>query len=162
MIEGHPPHGAGRSTFELVNLDRVLEALALTPSTVFLDLGCGRGNYTLAVARAIGPRGKVYGVDAWQEGLDDLTSRAASAGIDTIKTIQTNLNERIPVEDSTVDVCFVATVLHDLLRESPGKVVMEEISRAPEGRRPILHHRIQEGRGGPGASPEHTPCARRD
>ncbi len=72
MSAGKKPHGAGRSTFELVDLERVLQALSLTPQTVFLDLGCGAGNYTIPVAEAIGPLGRVYGVDAWQEGLDEL------------------------------------------------------------------------------------------
>ena len=152
MIEGHPPHGAGRSTFELVDLDRVLEGLALTPSTVFLDLGCGRGNYTVAVARTIGPGGRIYGIDAWQEGLNDLTSRAACTGVNNIETIQANLNEHIPVEDSTVDVCFMATVLHDLLRESSPKVVMEEIFRVlrPDGRFCVVEFKkVEEGPGPP-------------
>ena len=80
MSTGQKPHGAGRSTFELVDFNRVLEALSLTPSTVFLDLGCGRGNYAIAVAESMGPEGKVYGVDAWQEGLEELRGTGRCQG----------------------------------------------------------------------------------
>ncbi len=60
MSTGQEPHGAGRSSFEFVDLNRVLHTLSLLPSTVFLDLGCGRGNYAIPVAEFMGPRGKLY------------------------------------------------------------------------------------------------------
>ena len=155
-------HGAGKSTFEFVDLQRVLEALCLTPSTVFLDLGCGAGNYTIPVAETIGPGGKVYGIDGWREGLDELKRRAAALGLHNIETIQADLNERIPIGNGLVDVCFMATVLHDLLREGPGEKVMGEIARVlkPAGRLAILElKKIEDGPGPPVAvrlSPEET------
>ena len=155
-------HGAGKSTFEFVDLQRVLEALCLTPSTVFLDLGCGAGNYTIPVAETIGPGGKVYGIDGWREGLDELKRRAAALGLHTIETIQADLNERIPIGDGLVDVCFMATVLHDLLREGPGEKVMGEIARVlkPAGRLAIVElKKTEHGPGPPVAvrlSPEET------
>jgi ubiquinone/menaquinone biosynthesis C-methylase UbiE len=159
MIEGQKPHGAGRSSFEFVDVDRVLQTLSLTPSTVFLDLGCGRGSYTIPVAESIGPRGKVYGVDAWQEGLDDLDDRAAARGINNIETIQANLNEHIPIEDGTVDICFMATVLHDLLREGSGESAMRDIVRVlkPGGRLCIIEYKKAEDGPGPPLSVRLSP-----
>ena len=162
MSTGQKPPGAGRSSFEFVDLDRVLHALSLTPSTIFLDLGCGKGNYALPVAESIGPRGKVYGVDAWREGLEELEERAAARGLKNITTIHANLNEHIPIEDGTVDVCFMATVLHDLLRESTGGMAIDEIKRVlkPGGRLSIIEFKkIGDGPGPPLSvrlSPEET------
>jgi ubiquinone/menaquinone biosynthesis C-methylase UbiE len=162
MSAGQKPHGAGRSSFDLVNVDRVFQSLSLNPSTVFLDLGCGKGNYTLAAAKAVGPQGTVYGIDAWQEGLDELEKRAASEDLHNIITIHANLNEHIPLEDATVDVCFMATVLHDLLRESTGETVLTEIARVlkPAGRLCIIEFKkIEDGPGPPigvRLSPEET------
>ena len=155
-------HGAGKSTFEFVDLHRVLEGLSLTPSTVFLDLGCGAGNYTIPVAETIGPNGRVYGIDGWQEGLDELKRRAAALGLANIETIRADLNEHIPIGDALVDVCFASTVLHDLLREAPGEKVMGEIARVlkPAGRLAILEFKkTEDGPGPPVAvrlSPEET------
>jgi ubiquinone/menaquinone biosynthesis C-methylase UbiE len=162
MSAGQEPHGAGRSTFEFVDLNRLLQALSLTPSTVFLDLGCGRGNYAIPVAESIGPQGKVYGVDAWREGLEELEERAAARGLKNITAIHANLNEHIPLEDGTVDVCFMATVLHDLLREGSGLVAMDEIARVlrPGGRLCIVEfEKVEDGPGPPLSvrlSPEET------
>ena len=143
MSAGQEPLGAGRSSFEFVDLNRVLQTLSLTPSTVFLDLGCGRGNYAIPVAEFMGPQGKVYGVDAWREGLEELRERAAARSLNNITAIHANLNEHIPLEDGTVDVCFMATVLHDLLREGPGEVAMDETVRVlkPGGRLVLLSSR---------------------
>ncbi|MGA2106778.1 MAG: class I SAM-dependent methyltransferase [Syntrophorhabdales bacterium] len=162
MNAGKKPHGAGKSTFELVDLGRVLQALSLTPQTVFLDLGCGAGNYTIPVAEAIGSLGRVYGVDAWQEGLDELKSRAAAKGLHNIETIHADLNEHIPVGDGKIDLCFMATVLHDLLRDDSGEKVLQEIDRVlkPGGRLSIIEFKkVEDGPGPPLSvrlSPEET------
>jgi ubiquinone/menaquinone biosynthesis C-methylase UbiE len=162
MNSGHKPHGAGRSSFEFVDIDRLFHYLSLAPSTVFLDLGCGKGNYTLAAARAIGPQGNVYGVDAWREGLDELEKRAASEDLHNITAIHADLNEHIPLEDMTVDICFMATVLHDLLRESSGERAIAEIARIlrPGGRLCIVEFKKIEDSPGPPLgirlSPEET------
>ena len=162
MSTGKKLHGAGKSSFELLNVDRVFQALSLTPSTVFLDLGCGEGNYSLAAAKLMGPQAVVYAVDAWREGLEELKRRAASNGLLNIITINANLNEHIPLEDATVDVCFIATVLHDLLRESTGETALAEIARVlrPAGRLCIVEFKkIEDGPGPPLSvrlSPEET------
>lgn len=152
MSDGHGPHGAGKSSIEFVDFGRVLQALPLTPSTAFLDLGCGRGSYTIPVAEAIGPRGKVYAVDAWQAGLDDLSGRAASAGIDNIETVRANVGEGIPLEGGVVDICFMATVLHDFVREGSAKVAMKEITRLlkPGGKLFVIEFKkVEDGPGPP-------------
>jgi ubiquinone/menaquinone biosynthesis C-methylase UbiE len=156
------PHGAGRSSFEFVDVERVFQALSFTPSTVFLDLGSGKGNYALAAAKTVGPQGMVYGIDAWQEGLDGLKERAVSEGLRNIITIHANLNEHIPLGDATVDICFMATVLHDLLRESSGEIALAEIARVlkPVGQLCIVEFKKIEDGPGPSLdvrlSPEET------
>lgn len=162
MSSGRKPHGAGRSTFELVDIDHVFQNLSLPLSAVFLDLGCGKGSYTIAAAKVVGPQGTVYGVDAWQEGLEELQKNATSEGLRNITTIYANLNEHIPLEDASVDVCFMAAVLHDLLRESPGEIALAEIARVlrTAGRLFIIEFKkIEEGPGPPLSvrlSPEDT------
>ena len=162
MSNGQKPHGAGRSSFEFIDIDRLFQYLSLMTSTVFLDLGCGKGNYALAAARAVGPLGVVYGIDVWQEGLDELEKRAASDDLHNIITIRANLNEHIPLQGATVDVCFMATVLHDLLRESSGEIAITEIARVlrPGGRLCIVEFKkVEDGPGPPLSvrlSPEET------
>lgn len=68
----HKPTGAGKSSYELIDPDRLFAALALQEDTVFLDAACGRGAYSLAASRFIGPQGRIYAFDLWEQGIADL------------------------------------------------------------------------------------------
>ena len=50
--------------------ERVIEALGLEPGDRVADLGAGSGYFTLHLAQAVGPTGKVYGLDVTDEMLD--------------------------------------------------------------------------------------------
>lgn len=39
----------------------------------FVDLGAGSGDYTIPLAEAAGPEGRIYAVDAWAEGLTQVS-----------------------------------------------------------------------------------------
>lgn len=150
MNTGHKPHGAGNSSFGLVDTGLVLKMLGLTPSTVFLDLGCGKGDYSVAAAKRVVPDGIVYAVDAWQEGLDELSRRALSENLNNIIPIQADVQKHIPLGDAMIDVCLMANVLHDLLRETSGETPMREVVRVlkPYGRLCVVE--FKKGIDGPG------------
>ena len=88
--------------------------LQLTKDITFLDLGCGAGNYTLAVAEVLGKHGVVVALDLWQPGIETLEERAAAAGRRNIRTRLADISKLVPLGDGSVDVCLMATVLHDL------------------------------------------------
>ncbi|OPY59311.1 MAG: Demethylmenaquinone methyltransferase [Syntrophorhabdaceae bacterium PtaU1.Bin034] len=152
MSLGAKPHGAGRSSYGFIDRKRFFEVLALKPSAVFLDLGCGRGDYALEAAGVVGPEGRVYGIDAWPEGLEELKNRAAANGMDNIETIRADLLKEIPLPDNLVDVCLLATVLHDLLRDDTGETPLREIARVlkPDGKLAVVEFKkIDESPGPP-------------
>ena len=70
------PTGAGRSSFDLIDRKLFLDAIESFQPKAVLDLGCGAGNYSLALARHLGPDREVYGVDLWEEGIRQLGDRA--------------------------------------------------------------------------------------
>ena len=74
------PPGAGKSSFDLIEPEKLLGELPLRKDMLFLDLGCGAGDYTLAVAEVIGKHGVVVALDLWEEGIETLQERAAAAG----------------------------------------------------------------------------------
>ncbi|HKE75859.1 MAG TPA: methyltransferase domain-containing protein [Acidimicrobiales bacterium] len=65
-----------------------LAAAAIAPGQRVLDIGCGAGATTLAVARAAGPRGGVLGLDLSAHLVARARARAQIARLTTVDVIQ--------------------------------------------------------------------------
>ena len=145
------PTGAGKSSFGLIDTVAFFQALELKKDIIFLDVACGRGAYSLAAADVIGNKGQIYAVDLWEEGISILKDEAASKGIQNIKAFISNVAQRIPVEDDCVDVCLMATVLHDLVADLVDQQVLKEIVRVmkTDGTLAIVEFFKKEGPPGP-------------
>ena len=67
-----------------------------------LDLGCGAGIDSVLAARRAGPSGRVIALDFLPEMLERTSAAASSAGLDTIETLEAEM-EAIPLPDESVD-----------------------------------------------------------
>lgn len=121
--------GAGKSSFDLVDHKIVFRELGLTRAKAFLDLGCGDGNYAIAAAEIVGPKGIVYAIDGWSEGIDKVTHRALDKGITNVTALAANITSQVPLVDNSVDICLMATVLHDFARDGGEKQALRETAR---------------------------------
>ena len=91
----------------------VVGHLELKPGETVADIGAGSGYFTVRLARAVGPGGKVYAVDIDQGMLNYIEHRA---GQDRLTNIQTVLadpdNPKLPA--SSVDLIFICDTLHHI------------------------------------------------
>ena len=147
---GNKPTGAGKSSFALVNVDKVFGTIDLKPDTVFLDLACGSGFYSLEAAKRIGEKGLVYGVDLWEDGIKLLEERIAEQGITNIKPLHRDAS-KVPLDDKSIDTCLMATVLHDFVEDGNADKVLDEVTRLlkPDGTLAILEFKKINGPPGP-------------
>jgi len=122
-------HGSGKSSFDLVDHERLFRELGLTRGKIFLDLGCGWGDYIIVAAEKLGSEGMAYGVDGWSEGIDMLTQKALDEGLINVKGIIADVTSHIPLPDNSVDISFMATVLHDFARDGGEKQALMETAR---------------------------------
>lgn len=145
------PIGAGKSSFELIDSTRLFRELYLRPGMTILDLACGKGAYSLVAAERVGAGGSVYAVDLWEDGIVQLKSEAVSRGIENIEALVGDAGRHIPIEDGLVDVCLMATVLHDFVGNKVEREVMAEIVRVikPRGVLAIVEFYKKEGPPGP-------------
>jgi len=153
MSERHAakPHGAGKSSYDIVDHEKVFRELQIRKGMTVLDMGCGPGDYAIAMAGIVGTGGVVYAADFWTEALVTLQRKAAAKRIENIRTIAGDVSHRLPIDGSTVDVCLISTVLHDFVREGTAFEVIGEAARVlkPHGTLAVLEFKKMEGPPGP-------------
>jgi ubiquinone/menaquinone biosynthesis C-methylase UbiE len=93
--------------------DKVVDTLGLTPGDQVADLGAGPGYFTLRFARAVGPTGKVYGVDISRDMLDYLKKQAREEKLTNIQAVLAGPHDPQLPPDS-VDVIFICDTLHHI------------------------------------------------
>jgi SAM-dependent methyltransferase len=150
--EPHPkPPGAGRSSFDLIDQARFFAEMNLKPGSTLLDLGCGPGFYTLAAADIIGPQGAIYAIDLWGEGIARLKEQAAARGYRQIRAVVADASKELPIKAGRVDVCLMATVLHDLVEAGTARGALTQVARVlkPGGVLAIVEFKKIEGPPGP-------------
>ncbi len=123
------PTAAGKSSFDLIDVETFYREIDLKPGIVFLDVACGRGAYSLKASKIVGSAGTVYAVDLWQEGIEQLKASAVDENALNIEAFVSDAGRHIPVDDQVVDVCLMATVLHDFVEDQISKEVLHEIVR---------------------------------
>jgi ubiquinone/menaquinone biosynthesis C-methylase UbiE len=145
------PIAAGKSSFDLVNPDLVFAELSLQPDSVLLDLACGAGNYALAAAALIGPKGAIHAFDLWPEGIAMLRERARSQGLVQVKAEVADVSRRLPLPNRSVDAVLMATVLHDLVEVGAGEGALREAARLlrPGGRLAVVEFEKVDSHPGP-------------
>jgi 16S rRNA (cytosine1402-N4)-methyltransferase len=89
-----------------VMLNDVLAGLEPKPGQVFIDCTLGGAGYTLALAKAVGPKGKVLAIDLDDLALENARKKIKLAGISNIVLVQDNFrNLQNIVKNSSFD-CY--------------------------------------------------------
>ena len=145
------PTGAGKNSFDLIDSEKFFQELDLQEGISFLDVASGRGAYSLAISDIIGPQGNVFAVDLWADGIEMLNAAAKAKKINNITTFVSNAGRQIPVDDQSIDVCLMATVLHDFVEDGIDRGVLNEIVRVikPTGRLAVMDFKKIDGPPGP-------------
>jgi ubiquinone/menaquinone biosynthesis C-methylase UbiE len=121
------PKGAGKSSFDLIDSDTLKTGLPVKSGSVVIDLGCGKGMYSMFLSEIVGETGLIYAVDLWEEGLLQLEAQMEHRGISNILPMLTDATKQIDIDDYSTDVCLMATVLHDFEEAGHADKVLEEI-----------------------------------
>jgi len=101
---------------------KIFEMGILDKSFTVMDIGCGDGYISRAVARSVR---KVIAVDISREMLRELEKKAKESGIENIRTVESD-GQDIPVDDDSIDIIFASMYLHHI--EEPD-IAVKEISR---------------------------------
>ena len=76
-----------------------------------LDVGCGRGATLLPASVAVGPTGRVVGIDLSEEMVERLGHELHAAGVDNA-TVRLGNAQALDIEGTTFDLVLCQMVLH--------------------------------------------------
>ncbi len=84
---------------------------ALQPGEVVVDLGSGAGMDSFLAARAVGPQGRVIGIDMTDAMLEKARANARAGGYTNVE-FRKGYIEALPLEDESVDVILSNCVIN--------------------------------------------------
>ena len=76
----------GRSSSGMMEAQPTLRKIGLKSGESFFDAGCGDGFFTIPAAEMVGSSGKVFAVDIWDEGIQNLNRELRSKVITNVFT----------------------------------------------------------------------------
>lgn len=89
----------------------VVRALGLRPGQVVVEIGPGPGFFTPRLARAVGPRGRVYAVDPEPAMLEHLRERLAARRLTNVTPVLGAPGDPL-LPDSLADVVLIVNAYH--------------------------------------------------
>ena len=89
---------------------QVLKDIGLGSDTIWADVGCGTGFFTIPLAKEVQ---QVYALDIRAEMLDDLTKSLAQLEVLNVKVLQSE-ESRFPLPNQLVDGIITSLVIHEV------------------------------------------------
>lgn len=110
----------------------ILVALGVVPGARVADVGAGDGFFTVRLARAVGPGGRVVAVDISREALDRLRARLEEDLLTNVDVVQGEVADpHLPVD--SLDAVLIVNAYHEMDRF---EAMLDHLRRAlkPGGR----------------------------
>jgi ubiquinone/menaquinone biosynthesis C-methylase UbiE len=158
---GHAALAGARAEREVTLL---AERLGIGPGSVVADVGAGKGELAVELARLVGPEGRVYATELDADLRSAIAERARDAGVANVVVVEAQL-ESTGLPDGCCDALYMRGVYHHLSAPEP---ILASIGRAlkPRGRFVVIDFRptrwlalwtpedVPADRGGHGVPPE--------
>lgn len=105
--------------------EKVIEQIKVGEGMTVADFGSGAGFYTLALAKKVGPYGRVFAIDAHPEYLRRVKNEAVKSGHQQVEVIQGNLetSKGSGLVSASIDRIVIANTLFTL--ENLDEIVLE-------------------------------------
>ena len=123
----------------------VIQALALAPDAVVVDIGAGTGYFAVRLAHSV-PRGRVYAIDTEPDMVKHLAERAQTNGLKNLSALRGEPDDaRIPQK---ADLVLLVDVYHHIEdRERYFRKLADSLK--PGGRLAVIDFKLDTPRGPP-------------
>jgi ubiquinone/menaquinone biosynthesis C-methylase UbiE len=113
---------------------RMFDLLDVRPGATLLDVGCGAGNDVQDLAKLVGPRGRVVGIDSSATMIQQARARTADSHL-PVEYLQGD-GYQLPFEENTFDGCQSSRVFKHLAE--PVRALVEMLRVARPGARIVV------------------------
>jgi len=101
------------SRVEGLKIAEIVDKLDLKPGQVVADLGAGTGLFSMPMAKAVAPVGRVYAVEIDEGYFPTILAKAKEGKLSNVKTVLGEFTDpKLPAQD--VDLAFMHDVLHHI------------------------------------------------
>ena len=101
----------GKGNWHRVYAERLVQLAALEPRQSVLDAGAGTGFAAVAIARAVGPSGRVVAIDVSLGMLAEARTAIAAAGVTNVEVAEADATNLPQFDASTFDAVICAAAL---------------------------------------------------
>ena len=108
----------GKDRAEKLQVERVMDLLAIKHGVAVADIGAGSGWFTVRAARRTGSTGKVYAVDINPDFLRHIRERAQQDGLHNIETILDKEDDPL-LPANSVDSVLLLKTYHEIAKPVP-------------------------------------------
>jgi cyclopropane fatty-acyl-phospholipid synthase-like methyltransferase len=108
----------GKDRAEKLQVERVMDLLAIKQGVAVADIGAGSGWFTVRAARRTGSAGKVYAVDINADFLRHIRERAQQDGLHNIETILDKEDDPL-LPANSVDSVLLLKTYHEIAKPVP-------------------------------------------
>jgi predicted methyltransferase len=132
---------------EWQNVPKILDALRVVPGAVVADVGAGDGFFTVRLARAVGPNGRVHAVDIGASTLEKLRKRVAAENLTNVVVTEGSAwDPRLAT--ATLDAALIINSYHEMTEH---RAMLTNLRKAlkPDGRLVIIEPISGKRRGQP-------------
>lgn len=113
MLAARPPYLPVIHGTDDAEIARLAEWLRIESGSHVADVGAGEGKFALALARRVGPSGRVYATEIGERLLAEMREAAKDAGRDNVEVIEA-AEARTNLPEACCDAIFTRNVYHHL------------------------------------------------
>ncbi len=150
----HPSNGhriQGRTTESFIDARDVISRLDLKGDEVFMDAGCGDGHVAMEAYDMMDDAATIYAVDIYEPSIEDLEKDLEKDGITNVIPVQSDIADRIAIDDDTVDMCLMINVFHHFVAMETADEAIRELKRVikPGGKIAVMDYKKMDSGYGP-------------
>jgi ubiquinone/menaquinone biosynthesis C-methylase UbiE len=112
----------GKFTEGLLDNERILKTLNIRAGQTILDAGCGNGYMSKLFSAEVTQSGKVYALDPDKQFINVLKNETRGTNIETIEG---DITRPTRLDQSSVDLIYIATVIHGFSRNEMRSFLQE-------------------------------------